>query len=70
MLKTCGTTTLLHALPRILEMAAAIGLVEIASLFYSRKAFLFPDEQEFPHGRWDDEVSYLRIIPIKANIDD
>ena len=56
MLKTCGTTTLLHALPRILEMATAIGLVEVSSLFYSRKAFLFPDQQEFPHRRWNDEV--------------
>ena len=56
-LKTCGTTTLLSGLPRILEIAALFagfpksaapsGGVGIAAapyrVFYSRKNFLFPD---------------------------
>eukprot|EP00842_Homolaphlyctis_polyrhiza_P002016 jgi/Hompol1/2815/HPOL_003031-RA len=60
MLKTCGTTTLLHALPRILQIAKEMcGLSEIKSVFYSRKAFLFPERQAWPHGKWGDEVAYL-----------
>lgn len=59
-LKTCGTTTLLNAVPRIFEIARDYcGMVELDALFYSRKAFLFPDRQVFPHGRWGDEVAYL-----------
>ncbi|KAJ3071382.1 spermidine resistance protein [Podochytrium sp. JEL0797] len=59
-LKTCGTTTLLHAVPRILEIAAAIaGMQGVEALFYSRKAFLFPERQVYPHGKWGDEVAYL-----------
>ncbi|KAJ3180004.1 spermidine resistance protein [Geranomyces variabilis] len=64
-LKTCGTTTLLHAVPRILEIAREhCGLAEINSVFYSRKAFLFPEKQTWPHGRWGDEVDYLdKLLP-------
>ncbi|KAI9203369.1 adenosylmethionine decarboxylase [Polychytrium aggregatum] len=59
-IKTCGTTTLLNALPRILEIAKEYcGMSEIDTLFYSRKAFLFPEKQLWPHGRWGDEVAYL-----------
>ncbi|KAI8824080.1 adenosylmethionine decarboxylase [Fimicolochytrium jonesii] len=64
-LKTCGTTTLLHAVPKIIEIAAEYcGLHEINAVFYSRKAFLFPEKQAWPHGRWGDEVAYLdKILP-------
>ncbi|KAI9005378.1 S-adenosylmethionine decarboxylase [Gaertneriomyces semiglobifer] len=64
-LKTCGTTTLLHAVPKILEIAREYcGFHEVGSLFYSRKAFLFPDKQHWPHGRWGDEVEYLdKLFP-------
>ncbi|KAJ3094913.1 spermidine resistance protein [Phlyctochytrium bullatum] len=59
-LKTCGTTTLLNAVPRILEIAKSYcGMEEISAFFYSRKAFFFPEKQVFPHGRWGDEVNYL-----------
>ena len=54
-----GTTTLLNAVPKILEIANSIGLSRVDSLFYSRKAFLFPEKQVYPHGRWDNEVSFL-----------
>ncbi|CRG87338.1 S-adenosylmethionine decarboxylase [Talaromyces islandicus] len=73
-LKTCGTTTLLSGLPRILEIAAlfagfprstapACRNIAIAAapyrVFYSRKNFLFPDQQRGPHRSWRDEVRNL-----------
>ena len=73
-LKTCGTTTLLCGLPRILEIAAVTagfphavcdsiaGLPPTATpyrVFYSRKNFLFPDRQRGPHRSWRDEVKSL-----------
>ena len=76
-LKTCGTTTLLCGLPRILEIAAlsagfphvlanpTIGIATAATpyrVFYSRKNFLFPDRQHGPHRSWRDEVKSLDKI--------
>ncbi|PGG95472.1 S-adenosylmethionine decarboxylase proenzyme [Helicocarpus griseus UAMH5409] len=73
-LKTCGTTTLLSGLPRILEIAAMHGGfpkntapasrgIAIAAapyrVFYSRKNFLFPDRQRGPHRSWRDEVKTM-----------
>ena len=73
-LKTCGTTTLLAGLPRILEIAALFakfphrvanqklgtGTAAIPyRVFYSRKNFLFPDRQHGPHRCWRDEVNSL-----------
>jgi S-adenosylmethionine decarboxylase len=73
-LKTCGTTTLLWGLTRLLEIAAVdagfpcvtplpgTGLAPAAApyrVFYSRKNFLNPDQQRGPHRSWRDEVKYL-----------
>ena len=73
-LKTCGTTTLLRGLPKILEIAAMtagfphilgntfLGTATAAipyRVFYSRKNFLFPDRQVGPHRSWRDEVKSL-----------
>ncbi|EEH42691.1 S-adenosylmethionine decarboxylase proenzyme [Paracoccidioides brasiliensis Pb18] len=73
-LKTCGTTTLLSGLPRILEIAAlyagfpknttpaSCGIATAAApyrVFYSRKNFLFPDRQRGPHRSWRDEVKTM-----------
>ena len=58
-LKTCGTTTLLNAIPKILEMAMECELKHIDALFYSRKAFMFPENQIHPHGNWEQEVYFL-----------
>ena len=70
-LKTCGTTTLLSGLPRVLEIATLFGGFPKATappsrgiavaaapyrVFYSRKNFLFPDRQRGPHRSWRDEV--------------
>ncbi|KAI1952623.1 spermidine resistance protein [Ophidiomyces ophidiicola] len=76
-LKTCGTTTLLLGMPRILEIAALYagfpkssppcygGISSAAApyrVFYSRKNFLFPDRQRGPHRSWRDEVNTLDKI--------
>lgn len=73
-LKTCGTTTLLLGLPRMLEIAAleagfphvkanpTQGLSAAATphrIFYSRKNFLYPNQQKGPHRSWRDEVRFL-----------
>ena len=73
-LKTCGTTTLLSGLPKILEIAALeagfphtvandlAGTGTAAQpyrVFYSRKNFLFPDRQRGPHRSFRDEVKSL-----------
>ncbi|KAI8344596.1 S-adenosylmethionine decarboxylase [Chlamydoabsidia padenii] len=59
-IKTCGTTTLLHALPGIMNIAKThCGLDSVYRLFYSRKSFMFPEKQPDPHQSWDKEVKYL-----------
>jgi S-adenosylmethionine decarboxylase len=71
-LKTCGTTTLLLGLRRMLRIAAldagfphtgrSNDLKTIATpyrVFYSRKNFLFPDKQHGPHRSWKEEVKFL-----------
>jgi S-adenosylmethionine decarboxylase len=73
-LKTCGTTTLLLGLRRMLRIAAidagfpshnTSSLQEIKTaatpyrVFYSRKNFLFPDKQQGPHRSWKQEVRFL-----------
>ncbi|KAI0108577.1 S-adenosylmethionine decarboxylase [Nemania sp. FL0031] len=73
-LKTCGTTTLLLGLRRLLRIAAehagfpfhntqSLDEIHTAAspyrVFYSRKNFLFPDKQRGPHRSWKEEVKYL-----------
>lgn len=56
-LKTCGTTTLLNAVPCILKVVEKhCNISQIDAIFYSRKSFLFPERQKYPHGSWNDEV--------------
>ncbi|KAG7289258.1 hypothetical protein NEMBOFW57_005623 [Staphylotrichum longicolle] len=73
-LKTCGTTTLLLGLRRMLRIAAvdagfpfhnaaSLEDIHVAAtphrVFYSRKNFLFPDRQPGPHSSWKEEVKFL-----------
>ena len=73
-LKTCGTTTLLCGLPRMMEIAALeAGFPHVKAnlpqgtpatavphrIFYSRKNYLYPEQQRGPHRSWRDEVRYL-----------
>lgn len=57
-LKTCGTTTLLHCIPRLLEIAAELGLL-VERVFFSRKNYVFPKQQLFPHTSFVDETAFL-----------
>ena len=58
-LKTCGTTTLLKCIPKMLEFAAARDLA-VRFVTYCRKNFMFPSKQLFPHSSFDVEVSALQ----------
>ncbi|KAI8983787.1 adenosylmethionine decarboxylase [Pilobolus umbonatus] len=59
-LKTCGTTTLLLAVSSLLDNAKRYcGFEKVWRVFYSRKAFMFPERQVGPHRSWDDEVAFL-----------
>jgi hypothetical protein len=56
-LKTCGTTTLLNAVPTIARLARTVcNRQEVAEVFYSRKEFMNPGEQHYPHTSFQDEV--------------
>ena len=74
-LKTCGITTLLFGLPKILEIAALsagfphtpafgnkLAAAQTHRVFYSRKNFLFPDQQQGPHKSWRAEVNTLEQL--------
>lgn len=54
---TCGTTTLLKALPSILETGKTLNM-DVCWFQYSRKNFLFPEKQLFPHKSFDQEVNF------------
>ncbi|KAJ1911026.1 spermidine resistance protein [Mycoemilia scoparia] len=59
-LKTCGTTTLLYAVQKILDISRELcGLTSVDHVFYSRKSFMFPEKQPGPHRSWEQEVKYL-----------
>eukprot|EP00127_Corallochytrium_limacisporum_P006004 Clim_evm81s215 gene=Clim_evmTU81s215 len=59
-LKTCGTTTLLYCVPKLLELAKEeCGITDVLDIFYSRAAFLRPEAQLEPHRQFEYEVNYL-----------
>ncbi|XGW21324.1 hypothetical protein V3C99_004351 [Haemonchus contortus] len=59
-LKTCGRTRLLAALPSIIQLAADYAdFDQVVSVYYSRKNFLRPDLQPEEHRSFDAEVDYL-----------
>jgi len=60
LIKTCGTTTLLEVVPLILDLAKKeCELEEVQNLFYSRKNFMEPTKQLYPHQSFKDEVEFL-----------
>lgn len=62
-LKTCGTTLLLKALVPLLELAREYaGFDTIENFFYSRKNFMKPSQQEYPHRNFQEEVEFLNEI--------
>ncbi|PIO62637.1 adenosylmethionine decarboxylase [Teladorsagia circumcincta] len=59
-LKTCGRTRLLAALPTIIQLAADYaGFDQVVSVYYSRKNFLRPELQPEEHRSFDAEVDFL-----------
>lgn len=62
-LKTCGTTTLLHGIePLIKAVETYCGFPANRRpyrVFYSHKDFMFPTKQQTPHTSWDTEVYHL-----------
>lgn len=81
-LKTCGTTTLLLGLAKILEIAAldagfphtpadpknsVTAAAPPYRVFYSRKNFLYPDQQRGPHRSWRDEVRTLDRLFLRGS---
>ncbi|XP_042488945.1 LOW QUALITY PROTEIN: S-adenosylmethionine decarboxylase proenzyme-like [Macadamia integrifolia] len=57
-LKTCGTTKLLLAIPPILKLASSLSL-SVFSVKYSRGSFIFPNAQPSPHRNFSEEVAVL-----------
>jgi len=57
-LKTCGTTTLLLVLPKLLHMATELG-TSIELVQYGHLRYKFPEHQVFPHGSFAEEQAYL-----------
>ena len=58
-IKTCGTTTLLNCLSKLLEIAASVGLTKVDNVFYNRQNFFFPDRQLEPHQGFKSECRIL-----------
>jgi S-adenosylmethionine decarboxylase len=58
LVKTCGTTTLLFCLEKLLEYATLIN-TKLNYLIFSRKNYNFPEKQIYPHKNFDSEIQYL-----------
>ncbi|KAK7309949.1 hypothetical protein RJT34_07105 [Clitoria ternatea] len=57
-IKTCGTTKLLLAIPPILKLAEFLSL-KVRSVRYTRGSFIFPGAQPYPHRNFNEEVAIL-----------
>jgi S-adenosylmethionine decarboxylase len=60
-IKTCGTTTLLAALPRLLDLTLKLAM-RVEWVAYTRKDFKFPQAQKFPHRGPKEEIGYLKEL--------
>merc|ERR1719352_613260 len=57
-LKTCGTTTLLLALPKLFALADEVGCI-MEHVVYSHLRYKFPEQQVYPHNSFQQEQEYL-----------
>merc|ERR1711957_562485 len=57
-LKTCGTTTLLLALPKLFALADEVGCL-VEHVLYSHLRYKFPEQQVYPHNSFQQEQEYL-----------
>jgi S-adenosylmethionine decarboxylase len=60
-LKTCGTTTLLLVLPKVLALADALGM-PLANAHYSHFRYAFPQLQPYPHSSFGEEQRTMREL--------
>jgi len=60
LIKTCGKITLLRCLDYLIGLGKEFCGSSVIFFTYSRRNFLFPDEQLPPHTSWQEESSYLR----------
>lgn len=58
-IKTCGTTTLLNCISKLLELAEGVGLTKVDNVFYNRQNFFFPERQLEPHQGFKAESKVL-----------
>ncbi|KAJ7552709.1 hypothetical protein O6H91_06G066100 [Diphasiastrum complanatum] len=56
--KTCGTTQLLKAIPKLLDASSKL-FFKVCRCKYTRGTFLFPEAQPYPYGNFDGEVALL-----------
>jgi len=61
LVKTCGTTTLLFCLEKMIEIAR-LCKTSIQYLIFSRKNYNFPNKQVYPHRNFDSEIEYLNGV--------
>jgi len=66
LVKTCGTTTLLFCLQKLIENARLCN-TSINYMIFSRKNYNFPDKQLYPHKNFDSEIQYLDGIFSNGN---
>lgn len=59
LLKTCGTTTLLHALDMCMDIAKDAGLTVPINVYYCRQNFFFPSHQLYPHKSFKNETAIV-----------
>jgi len=60
-MKTCGKTKLLNCVEPLLELTQVyLGIASIQNMFYSRKVYLKPNQQEENYQSFDQEVKLLR----------
>lgn len=57
-LKTCGTTTLLLVMPKLLALAKQIG-APLSHVHYSHLRYKYPHLQLYPHASFDEEKACL-----------
>lgn len=60
-LKTCGTTTLLLALPKLLGLAKRLG-APVEHVHYGHLRYLFPEQQQHPHRSFDSEREAMATL--------
>lgn len=67
-LKTCGTTTLLLVLPKVLALADELSM-PLLNVHYSHFRYAFPQLQPYPHSSFGEEQRTMRQL-LKGRVHD